>query len=229
MYVDETGGHDDGSQHTEDLTVHADGHDYHTAENADLDNDGHMDAAIIKDDHGGGRVYYDADHDGTADHYAEVDSSGHVTAEAKFDDATGEWTAVDHGHDTDTTSTDDTTTTTDDGGSDDGSQHGDDHMQVTLPGGEHKSLPAPTVDTNNDGVPDTVVAKDENGDTYYFTDANGDGQADMMVVEHSDGSIEAAKSDGHGHWEQVDTADEQAPSAQGFSAEDAPVIAGLGA
>lgn len=226
MYVDESGGHDDGSQQGDELTVHADGHDYHSEENADIDGDGHMDAAVVKDDHGGGRVYYDSNHDGTADQYAEVDSSGHVTAEAHYDASTGEWTPVDHGNDTDTTSTDQTTTSHD-GGDDHSSDGG--HMEVTLPGGEQKELPAPTVDTNHDGVPDTVVAKDDHGNTVYFTDSNGDGQADMLVIEHQDGSLEAAKSDGHGHWQQIDTSGAQAPSQEhGIVADDnAPVIEGL--
>ncbi|MQA60941.1 MAG: hypothetical protein GEU86_05495 [Actinophytocola sp.] len=202
MYVDESGGTDE-TVTSEEMTVTVDGEDYQADMNADLNDDGVNDTAIVANEDGTRSVYVDSDADGEADHYAEVDSSGQVVAEAAYDDASGDWVAADpslgggsegseSGQPGDTQTSDDTSTGT------------DGTMTAHLPKGEVEVGQA-TVDTNEDGVNDTAVAEDPDGTTYYFTDVNGDGEADYVVVVESDGNTVALEHQGGGEWKQIDT------------------------
>lgn len=225
MYVDDSGGAEDATT-TEEMTVSVDGEDYTTDMNADADADGTSDSAVVAQEDGSARVYHDSDGDAKADVYAEVDEQGNVTAQAQFDESSGEWVAVDPNSDigSEEASAEEPTDSPEDEPSTSG-----ENMEVTLPGGKSEQLPPPSVDTNDDGVPDTTVAKDNEGNTIYFTDADGDGEADLMVIERADGSIEAAKHEGGGEWSEVDTSDVSAPSESlGFgSTDDVPVLSGF--
>lgn len=202
MYVDESGGTDE-TVTSEEMTVTVDGQDYQADMNADLDDDGVNDTAMVANEDGTRSVYVDSDADGAADRYAEVDSSGQVVAAAEYDSASGEWVAADpslgggsdggeSGRPGDTQTSDDTSTGS--GGI----------MTANLPKGEVEVGPA-TVDTNHDGVNDTAVTEDPDGTTYYFTDVNGDGEADYVVVIEPDGGSTALEHQGGGEWKQVDT------------------------
>ena len=232
MYVDETGGTEE-TVTSEEMTVTVEGTEYNAELNADLDQDGSADASVIDNADGTKSVYVDTDGDNAADAYAEVSSTGEIVAEARFDEATGEWVAVDpsapSAEPTDTGSTPPSDTPT----SDESSTGGGDVMKAELPSGEVEVGPA-TLDTNEDGVNDTSVAEDPDGNTFYFTDVNNDGEADFVVVVGADGSTQALEHQGGGEWTPVDgasapgtpssgVADTAAASFSGSSASTGPV------
>lgn len=203
MYVDETGGTEE-TVTSEDITVTVDGTDYNAEMNADLNEDGQADSAVISNADGSKSVYVDTDGDKDADMYVEVDSSGQVVAEAQYDEASGEWVAVDPSAPADSSSTD-SSAPSDTPTSDESSTSGGDVMTAELPSGEVQVGPA-TLDTNEDGINDTSVAEDPDGVTYYFTDADNDGQADYVVVVGPDGSTQALEHQGAGEWAPVEGA-----------------------
>ncbi|MPY77566.1 MAG: hypothetical protein GEV04_03535 [Actinophytocola sp.] len=208
MYVDESGGSDE-TVTSEDVAVTVDGQEYDVEMNADLDSDGHVDTAIVDNADGTHSAYMDEDGDGDADVYMEADEQGNTIAEARFDDESGEWIAVDPA----AQGQGDTTTPTDTQTSE--SAPGTDKpMTADMPQGEVEVGPA-TIDTNDDGVKDTAVTKDDAGNTFYFTDANSDGEADYALVVESDGSTATLKHTGDGTWERVDTGATQTSGAQG--------------
>lgn len=221
MYVDETSGTEE-TVTSEDMTVSVDGHDYQTEINADLNEDGHADAAVIANEDGTKSVYVDADGDQDADYYVEVDSSGQVIAEAQYDAASGQWVAVDpsagdpgsnetQGSPQDSPTSEDTQTSS------------EPNMTAELAGGEVEVGPT-TVDTNEDGVNDTAVAEDADGNTYYFTDADNDGEADYVVVVGADGTNRALEHQGGGEWQPIET-DSGSPNA--VPAAETPAASGV--
>lgn len=206
MYVDETGGTEE-TVTSEEMTVTVDGTEYSTELNADLDEDGSSDASVIDNADGTKSVYVDTDGDQEADQYAEVSSTGEVVAEARFDEASGEWVALDPSAPTGPESTGGPEATpTDTPTGDESSTAGGGTMTAELPSGEVEVGPA-TLDTNSDGVNDTSVAEDPDGNTFYFTDADNDGEADFVVVVGSDGSTQAMEHQGGGEWTPVEDAD----------------------
>lgn len=202
MYVDETGGTEE-TVTAEEMTVTVDGTEYTAELNADLDSDGASDTAVIDNADGSKSVYVDTDGDRDADQYAEVSSSGEVIAEAKFDEASGEWVALDPSAPAEPPSSTPPSDTPTSDTPDDTSTAGGDVMTASLPSGEVEVGP-PTLDTNNDGVSDTSVAEDPDGNTFYFTDVNNDGEADYVVVVGADGSTQALEHQGGGEWSPVD-------------------------
>lgn len=212
MYVDETGGTEE-TVTSEDMTVTVDGEDYQTEMNADINEDGTADTAVVARENGSKSVYIDGDGDRDADYYVEVDSSGEVVAEAEYDAASGQWVAVDP-HAGDAGSADTQGSPQDTPTSDDTQTGSDGPMTAELPSGEVEVGPA-TVDTNEDGVNDTAVAEDADGNTYYFTDVDNDGDADYVVVVAADGSSQALEHQGGGEWKPLDTG--------GGSTSDSPV------
>lgn len=205
MYVDETGGTEE-TVTSEEMTVTVDGTEYAAELNADLDQDGTSDASVIDNADGTKSVFVDTDGDHAADQYAELSSTGEVVAEARFDESSGEWVALDPSAPSgppesgtpESTPTDTPTT-------DDSSTAGGGVMTAELPSGEVEVGP-PTLDTNEDGVQDTSVAEDADGNTFYFTDVDNDGEADFVVVVGADGTTQALEHQGGGEWTQVEGA-----------------------
>jgi len=202
MYVDETGGSEPTVTSNEELSVTVDGTEYSTEMNVDLDQDGVTDASVVNNADGTKSIYADTDGDKVADEYAEISETGEIVAEARFDQASGEWVAVDP-----------SLPPGDEPGGDpapapeptptDTSTAGGGVMKAELPSGEVE-VGAPTLDTNSDGVNDTAVSEDQDGNTYYFTDVNNDGEADYVVVVGPDGSTQALEHQGDGQWKQVE-------------------------
>lgn len=95
MYVDETGGSEPTVTSNEELSVTVDGTEYSTEMNVDLDQDGVTDASVVNNADGTKSIYADTDGDKVADEYAEISETGEIVAEARFDQASGEWVAVD--------------------------------------------------------------------------------------------------------------------------------------
>lgn len=204
MYVDETGGTDE-TVTSEEMTVTVDGTEYSAELNADLDSDGTSDASVIDNADGSKSVFVDTDGDHAADQYAEVSSTGEVVAEARFDEATGEWVALDPSAPTGPETGGPEATPTDTPTTDESSTAGGGIMTAELPSGEVEVGPA-TLDTNSDGVNDTSVAEDPDGNTFYFTDVDNDGEADFVVVVGSDGTTQALEHQGGGEWIAVEGA-----------------------
>ncbi|GAA5124303.1 DUF6802 family protein [Haloechinothrix salitolerans] len=209
MYVDESGGSDE-TVTSEDVTVTVDGQDYEVEKNADLDSDGHVDTAIVDNADNTRSAYIDEDGDGDADIYVEADERGNTIAEARFDEQAGEWVAIDPSAPDQATAT---AGPTDTHTSEDTSGTGK-SMTADMPRGEVEVGPA-TIDTNEDGVNDTAVTKDDEGNTFYFTDVDSDGEADYALVVESDGTTVALKHTGDGRWEPVDTGATQTSGGNG--------------
>ncbi|MFI7122580.1 hypothetical protein [Amycolatopsis sp. NPDC049868] len=211
MWVDESGGTDTESGSTEAVTVHVDGEEYQAELNYDLDKDGVNDAAVIQHEDGTGQAFVDTDGDGEADQYAVLDENGKVVQEAVYDEASGSW--VEAGG----------------GGNDDGSDAGTSgSMHADMPSGDVEVGP-PTVDTNNDGTPDTAIVHTEDGRTIAFTDKDGDGSADIAVETDASGNSKTYEHTGPGQWTEVgsglvsndiDSAFTSAPAAEGNTAAD---------
>lgn len=187
MYIEDNGGTDG------DIKVIADGEEYTAEANYDLDDDGIDETAIAATDDGY-IAFSDTDGDGEADLMTQLDEDGDVVGQAKYDSTTGEWVSMDSGS----------------GGFDDG----DDRSRDTM-GGSGESMvvetedgmlevgPA-TEDLNDDGVADTAVVRDKDGDVVLFTDVDGDGDADMATEITSEGEVTIARHTGDGDWEVVE-------------------------
>jgi len=163
---------DDGSDSAE-LKIDVDGHEYTEQENFSYGGDGVVDSVAVDSADGGHLVYSDTDHDGSADLVTEYDAHDDAVGQAHYDQATGQW--IDVG----------------------GDQH--DTISVDTASGQHTVAPA-TVDTNDDGRPDTAVVHDAQGDTVMYTDSNGDSQADVATEFTPDGQVVIADHSGPGQW-----------------------------
>lgn len=210
MWVDETAAGDDptaAGSGSEDMTVTVEGQEYSADINTDINDDGVADTAVIERPDGTTQAFVDKDGDGDADAYIKLDEQGDVIARASYNEETGEWVSAEPG----------------------GEQEGDrtqtstDVMTADLPSGDVTVGP-PTVDTNDDGVPDTAVVQGEQGNTMMFTDVDGDGDADVLVVVEPDGDYTTYEHVGENEWRQVDsgTLEQQSnlagDSASGFAA-----------
>lgn len=69
--------------------------------------------------------------------------------------------------------------------------------------GEWLEIGEPTVDSDRDGSPDTVVTTLDDGSAIGFTDVDGDGDADRITSISADGVVEVAEPDGRGGWTTV--------------------------
>jgi hypothetical protein len=187
VYIDDGTADDSG-----ELSIDVNGHEYVEQENFSYDQDGVVDAVAVDTADGGQLVYSDGDHDGTADLVTEYDQHGDVTQQAHYDDATGKWI--------DTSLDSDTGTDTDTGLA--AMSHGTGTVTVDTPQGEVNVGPA-TVDTDNDGTPDTAVVHDANGDTILYTDSHGTGQADIATELTPDGQVITADHTGEHEWAQT--------------------------
>jgi hypothetical protein len=102
-----------------------------------------------------------------------------------------------------------------------------DGITVDTADGGHDIGPA-TIDTNDDGRPDTAVVHAANGDTVLYTDSQGDGQADVATEFTPDGQVVIADDTGHGQWTEVEhghlTADGSYQRDSGATAEFTPPV-----
>lgn len=188
MYVDESGGTEE-TVTTEEIEVTVDGEEYQAELNADLNDDGQNETAVIRSEDGTAMAFVDSDGDGEADQYAEIDAEGNVIAEAVYDEASGDWVAADPS----AAQPDSTEAQT----------SADGPMTAEMPEGQVEVGPA-TIDTDHDGVPDTAVTQDEQGNTYHFTDVDSDGDADVVVIAGADGSTQTLEHQGGGNWTPVE-------------------------
>lgn len=187
MWVEEGGATDATDTTTgasEDLTVHVEGEEYSAEVNFDIDSDGVDDTAVIEHADGSGQAFIDSDADGEADEYLALDAQGEVVAHATYDEASGDWVAVEPA---------------DTGGDPDTQASAGGMITADLPDGEVQVGPA-TVDTDHDGVNDTAVVDTGSGTTMAFTDVDGDGDADVAVSIDARGNATVYEHTGDGEW-----------------------------
>lgn len=195
MFVEGDGGAEaTGSVGTpDDMLITVEGEEYSADINFDLNEDGVADTAVIEHADGSVQAFHDEDGDGEADEYLKIDAQGNTIAHAEYDEATGDW--VDVGGAATETPDDDPGTQASTGGT----------ITADMPDGEVEVGPA-TVDTNHDGVNDTAVVTDSEGNTMAFTDIDGDGEADVATIIDETGSAVAYEHTGDGEWTQIDSA-----------------------
>ncbi|TQM82051.1 hypothetical protein FHX81_4443 [Saccharothrix saharensis] len=182
MYIDETGAADG------ELKVTVGDEEYTAEATYDLDQDGVDESAVVETDDGGHLAFSDTDGDGEADLMSTFDADGELTSQAEFDEDSGEWVAVDPGDDrAEQTNT-----------------NAGKAIVVDMEDGADQNVGPATEDTDGDGRADTAVVKDEDGDTWLFTDADGDGSADLATEITQDGEVTVSKHTGDDEWTQVE-------------------------
>ncbi|WP_158847366.1 DUF6802 family protein [Saccharothrix deserti] len=182
MYIDETGATDG------ELKVTVSDEEYTAEATYDLDQDGVEDSAVVETDDGGHLAFTDTDGDGQADLMSTFDADGELTGQAEFDEGSGEWVAVEP---------------TDDRGQQTNTNAGK-AIVVDVEDGQDQNVGPATEDTDGDGRADTAVVKDEDGDTWLFTDADGDGTADLATEITQDGEVTVTKHTGDDEWTEVE-------------------------
>jgi hypothetical protein len=182
VYIDETGAADG------ELKVTVGDEEYTAEATYDLDQDGVDESAVVETDDGGHLAFSDTDGDGEADLMSTFDADGELTSQAEFDEDSGEWVAVDPG---------------DDRGEQTNTNAGK-AIVVDMEDGADQNVGPATEDTDGDGRADTAVVKDEDGDTWLFTDADGDGSADLATEITQDGEVTVSKHTGDDEWTQVE-------------------------
>ena len=180
MYIDENGGADG------ELKVTVEGEEYTAAATYDLNSDGVEDSAVVETDDGGHLAFTDTDRDGDADLMSTFDKDGKLVAQARFDRHSGEWIAVDPVDPHQQTNTNASHTIIVD------TENGD------------QNVGAATEDTDGDGRADTAVVKDEQGDTWLFTDVDGDGKADLATEITTSGEVTMTKHTAEDQWTEVE-------------------------
>lgn len=216
MYDDSDHDSNSSSGHGDEMTVTVDGEQYEVEEEYDINKDGHNDTAIIHTDDGGAVAFTDADGDGDADVAVELDDDGNVVGAARYDEASGDWVAVDPktgqesgshdgGHSTTTASHNDSSHS--DGSHSTGSSsHSGGGMTVDVPDQQEDINVGPaTVDANHDGKNDTVVETESDGTVIAFTDTDNDGDADVVTVIETDGDVVIGEHTGEDEWTDVET------------------------
>lgn len=186
MFIDESGA---------DLTVTVEGEDYQAQASVDLDSDGVDDTVIVETDDGA-IAFTDTDSDGQADLMTQLDANGDVIGQARFDEANGDWVHVDLGDGSDAAFGDIAA-------SEQTAGNGTEAMTVDTPQGQVE-VGAPTHDTDADGVNDTIVVQDSDGDTLIFTDADQDGDADFATEITGDGQVTVSENTGDGDWNVIE-------------------------
>ncbi|MDQ6657435.1 MAG: hypothetical protein M3Z00_04275 [Actinomycetota bacterium] len=160
--------------------------------NQDMNGDGVPESAVhTGDDHL--LIVSDTDADGAADHVIDIDAA---TGHARWITiAAGEWVEEQRGH-----VDDDGALVVDRGGGDPHGLTSEEQLTITVNG---RTFPAgtATIDTDGDGVPDTVAVTGLGGSTQLYQDSNGDGVADRAWTVNADGSRgQMYAIDEHGHW-----------------------------
>ncbi|MBW4715548.1 DUF6802 family protein [Saccharothrix obliqua] len=182
MYIDETGAADG------ELKVTVEDEEYTAEATYDLDGDGVDESAVVETDDGGHLAFSDTDGDGDADLMSTFDEDGELVAQARFDERTGEWIAV-------SPSDDHTRQTNANSGK---------TITVDIEGGPDQNVGVATEDTDGDGRADTAVVKDDEGDTWLFTDVDGDGTADIATEITAEGEVTVSKHTGADEWTEVE-------------------------
>jgi hypothetical protein len=185
VYIDENGAAD------AELKVTVEDEEYTADVTFDLDHDGVNDSAVVETDDGGHLAFTDSDGDGDADLMSTFDKDGNLLSQARFEENSGEWVAVDpnDSHEQKTNSSPSQTIVVD-------TDEGD------------RNVGKATEDTDGDGKVDTAVVRDDDGDTWLFTDKNGDGRADVATEITRSGEVTMSEHRGddwveveHGHIE----------------------------
>ena len=105
MYVEETGPEatdttdDNVDASAETMTVTVEGEEYGVDTNYDVDQDGTEETALVESEDGSAIAFSDTNTDGAADLAVELDAQGNVVGAAQYDEASGDWVAVDPGAD----------------------------------------------------------------------------------------------------------------------------------
>ncbi|WP_447004894.1 hypothetical protein ACRAKI_35850 [Saccharothrix isguenensis] len=182
VYIDETGATDG------ELKVTVSDEEYTAEATYDLDQDGVDESAVVETDDGGHLAFSDTDGDGQADLMSTFDADGELTSQAQFDEDSGEWIAVepsdDHSRQT--------------------NANAGKSIVVDVEDGPDQNVGPATEDTDGDGRADTAVVRDDEGDTWLFTDADGDGKADLATEITQDGEVTVSKHTGDDGWTQVE-------------------------
>lgn len=178
------------------------------APTVDLDKDGSPDTAVVHNSDGSISGYTDRDGDGSVDQITQIDPDGKVVIAVS--DGNGGWEVAATGRmDGDGTLVEDSTENANAGGSgaDDRSNTG--HLSTSDVGftepGEEYEFGHPTTDLNGDGTADTVVTQLSDGTVVGYSDSDGDGTADQVAQISPDGRVMIGISDGRGGWQQAAT------------------------
>ena len=148
----------------------------------DLDGDGVAESVAVRTESGGILMLSDTNADGQPDQLIQVDPKTGAATWAVPDDHGG-WQVVQTGH-----------------LQADGSLLIDDNPLMTAPphenvevavGGNSFDAGPATIDTDGDGVPDTVAVPGPAGSTLFYQDADGDGTADRAWSTDSVGQVTA--------------------------------------
>jgi hypothetical protein len=184
---------DDGTAgESGELRIDVDGHEYVEQEDYSYAQDGIVDSVAVETADGGHIVYTDSQHDGIADVVTEYDAAGDETQQAHYDATTGHWIDVTPGDDAPADPTDPNVQSAQAPGT----------ITVDTTNGPVNVGPA-TVDTNDDGRPDTAVVHDSHGDTVLYTDSHGTGQADVATEITPGGEVVIADHTGDHEWTEV--------------------------
>jgi hypothetical protein len=180
------------------VEVSSEGESYQLDAEYDLDHDGVDDSAVVGHADGSSTTYSDTDGDGDADFQVTVDGHGHVTDQERHDEGTDTWVGMNGHADGDVGHTGDTAAHVDSASHTDTSS---DHVMVDTGRGEVDAGEA-RYDLDGDGVNDTAVVTDEDGDRMYLTDVDGDGSADVATEVDADGNVVVyTESGADGDWE----------------------------
>lgn len=182
MYIDETGGADG------EIKVTVEGEEYTAEETYSYHHDGVNDSAIVDTGDGGHLVFTDSHHTGHADLLTTLDSHGNVVSQATYDEHSGEWVA---------------SGTTETGDHQTGGDHRSETIVVDTKDG-HKDVGPPTEDTDGDGVPDTAVVRDADGNTWLYTDTHHSGHADLATEITPTGQVIMSERTGDNDWTEVE-------------------------
>lgn len=202
MYVEETGPEatdttdDNVDASAETMTVTVEGEEYGVDTNYDVDQDGTEETALVESEDGRAIAFSDTNADGAADLAVELDAQGNVVGAAQYDEASGDWVAVDPGAGQVPGGAAPMVTEPARGAAAGG------EITVDLPGADQSAGPA-TLDVNEDGVADTAVVQSEDGTVTGFTDIDGDGQADIVTTFNPDGHVSVAEHTGQDQWTEV--------------------------
>ncbi|PRY45789.1 DUF6802 family protein [Umezawaea tangerina] len=180
MYIDENGGADG------ELKVTVEGEEYTAETTFDIDDDGIEDSAVVETGDGGHLAFTDTDRDGDADLMSTFDHDGKLVAQARFDVHSGEWIAVDPADAHEQTNTN------------------AGHTMIVDTDTGDQNVGVPTEDTDGDGRADTAVVKDEDGDTWLFTDVDGDGKADLATEITRSGEVTMTEHTAEDTWTEVE-------------------------
>jgi len=167
--------------------------------NQDLDGDGVPESVAVRTQDGHVLIVSDTDADGAADRLIDIDpDTGHAQWMAQ--DAHGQWAQTQHGHVDASGALVVDQTGKASGAELPGGMTGQE--QVTVPvGGRHVAAGPATIDSDGDGVADTVAVPGVSGSTQYYQDVNGDGVADRAWTVNPDGTRSGEYTiDASGQW-----------------------------